>query len=375
VWIDPNRNGVQDPNEKGVDGLILTLHDMSNGGVKVATDTTANGGQYYFNDSNVPGKLKRGNNYEVRMSTGQNFIPTPKAIALGDTLQLSPKNTVGMLEPNLSDSDGSYNSDSSTIVIAVKTGQNSENDHNADIGLMGILPPDIHPNDLELHKIVVGDCKRKIGDEVTFKLFVKNVSTDPLAIADSIYVEDILAGNFTFISATAKQGIYNATTKLWGPIKLKTGESDTLTMKVKVNSSAGFEGGTVCNIAEIKSMVGDEDPDSSPGNGNKIEDDYALACVSVPIKICEARKDTIIISAPTGYTKYQWFRNGTKIDGATASTLEVGQAGDYSVEVEAQGCPAKNCCPAYVINDCECPEEICVPFVIKKTKSKGIPIK
>ena len=60
---------------------------------------------------------------------------------------------------------------------------------------------------------------------------------------------------------------------------------------------------------------------------------------------------------------------------ATKSTLEVGAAGDYRVEVSGGNCITKNCCPAYVIDFCECPAEICVPFVIKKTKAKGKLIK
>lgn len=740
IWFDADRDGIQDPNEKGLDGIIITLHDMQNGGVKVATDTSSKGGVYYFNDKNVPGGLKRNHNYQVRINLNQNFGQTPQllaksngrlsAVPLKDTLELSPKNTTGMTNPQLSDSDAGYNNDSTAAIINVKTGFNSENDHNADIGLMNLILPasvgdytwydlnrngiqdirkdpfgailgpelpaknvimelydsankfvksdttdaagkylidnltpaqyhikfnpvsypapdfvvtdkdkgtndsldndiervvyktanftlasdqhdprwdmgffripspeisdpcvcdstilyfpgdgvfsryiyrervtikatpggkwavipyhakkniytyglyeddgegyvdsidlskknyfftevpdslglyefkfshksqdgyalvatdgvdtlsigaicreikeqydnrldticanagvlqlqqnfpngiatyyflsdsgfvfkdgfnefelikealkrtplteldpkkykpnstitlylkwtpngypnlkgacpksiilDVHikeggtciiPNDIQLSKTLIGDCRRAVGDTVEFTIKAKNMTTNRSAMADSIYVEDVLSPNFTFISASGTQGAYNPNTKLWGPLRLMGGDSAMLTIKLKINQNGGFEGGTVCNIAEVKSMKG-TDIDSSPGNGNKTEDDYALACVSVPIKICEARKDTVIITAPEGYTSYQWFRNGVKINGATASTLEVGQAGEYSVEVSSQGCPAKNCCPAYVINDCVCPEDICVPFVIKQTKSRGKP--
>lgn len=71
VWFDQNRNGIQDPSEKGIDKIILTLHDMQNNEVEVGRDTTANGGQFYFNDFNVTGTLKRNHKYEVRMKTNQ----------------------------------------------------------------------------------------------------------------------------------------------------------------------------------------------------------------------------------------------------------------------------------------------------------------
>ena len=112
------------------------------------------------------------------------------------------------------------------------------------------------------------------------------------------------------------------------------------------------------------------DPDSKPYNGVKTEDDYDIAWVSVPLKICTERKDTVIISAPVGYAQYQWFKNGVKIVGATAQTLEVGAIGSYSVEVGNGQCPTKNCCPAIVEEECICPPDICVPFTTKKVKKK-----
>ncbi|WP_298351402.1 hypothetical protein [Runella sp.] len=153
---------------------------------------------------------------------------------------------------------------------------------------------------------------------------------------------------------------------------LAAGHTDTLTMTVKINNIGGFIGGTICNEAEIVAMSKKSgiDPDSKPYNGVKTEDDYDIACVSVPLKICTERKDTVIISAPVGYAQYQWFKNGVKIVGATAQTLEVGAIGSYSVEVGNGQCPTKNCCPAIVEEECICPPDICVPFTTKKVKKK-----
>ncbi len=228
------------------------------------------------------------------------------------------------------------------------------------------------PNDLELVKTLVGDCRREVGDEVEFKLIIKNNSPHLLASADSIYVKDMMPANFNFVKYVSTQGQYNTQTKHWGPLTLAAGDADTLTLTVKINNTGGFIGGTICNEAEIVAMSKKSgiDTDSAPNNGINTEDDYDIACVSVPLKICPARKDTVIISAPAGYAQYQWFKNGVKIDGATAQTLEVGAIGSYSVEVGDGQCPTKNCCPAIVEEECICPPDICVPFTTKKVKKK-----
>ena len=71
VWFDDNRDGIQDAYEPGIDGIVLTLHDMENGGAPIGTQTSHDGGQFYFNNTTVPGGLKYGHKYEIRMDTLQ----------------------------------------------------------------------------------------------------------------------------------------------------------------------------------------------------------------------------------------------------------------------------------------------------------------
>ena len=71
VWYDDNRDGIQDAYEPGIDGLLLTLHDMEDGGKQLATQKTHDGGQYYFNNTTVPTGLQFGHKYEIRMDTAQ----------------------------------------------------------------------------------------------------------------------------------------------------------------------------------------------------------------------------------------------------------------------------------------------------------------
>ncbi|MBO0930992.1 SdrD B-like domain-containing protein [Fibrella aquatilis] len=71
VWFDDNRNGIQDAYEPGVDGVVLELFDMGAGGTKVASTTSANGGQYVFNKNNVPGGPRYNRSYEIRLAMAQ----------------------------------------------------------------------------------------------------------------------------------------------------------------------------------------------------------------------------------------------------------------------------------------------------------------
>ena len=48
VWYDVNKDGVQDPGETSIAGVIVELYDMDNGGVLVGTATTDADGEYYF---------------------------------------------------------------------------------------------------------------------------------------------------------------------------------------------------------------------------------------------------------------------------------------------------------------------------------------
>ncbi|MFN8346064.1 MAG: SdrD B-like domain-containing protein [Spirosomataceae bacterium] len=291
------------------------------------------------------------------------FTLLEAAVKRGPITELDPKN----YRPN------------STISLYVKWEPFGASNHkgacqksmilNVNISNTGACTP---PNDLELTKTVVGDCRRQVGDQVQFKLVITNKTPDLTAIADSVFVEDMMSDNFTFVNYVATHGQYNALTGMWGPLKLAAGQSDTLTLTVTINNEGGFIGGSICNEAEVVAMSKKSGPDidSSPGNGIKSEDDYDIACVSVPLKICPERRDTLIISAPAGYASYQWFKNGVKIDGATAQTLEVGDIGEYSVQVSDGVCPTANCCPVIVEYECICPPDICIPFTTKKIKKK-----
>lgn len=235
-----------------------------------------------------------------------------------------------------------------------------------------VTPTTIPPVDLALTKTVLStDCKKQIGDNVVFKLLVRRQDLQTISVS-GISVKDSLSTFLTFVSATASKGTYDNTTKLWSGITLAKGDSAILEITAKISAVGGFYGGLVCNEAWIQTMNG-TDIDSEVGNKSETEDDFARACVSVPIKICQERDEIVIISAPAGYTSYQWYDDATgqPILGATLQNYSVTKAGKYSVRVNGNTCPNNSCCPIYVEDFCECKPNICVPFVVQKTKTRA----
>jgi hypothetical protein len=138
IWYDDNRNGIQDAYEKGVDGLVLTLHDMDNGGALVGTQTTKNGGQFYFNNTTLaPAILLPSRKYEIWMTSDQfPTIDLSKANnrggrAAAGTRQyfVSPANQGNPLTNSKGVLDGSV------VKIAVTTGDFGQNAHIADASI------------------------------------------------------------------------------------------------------------------------------------------------------------------------------------------------------------------------------------------------
>jgi hypothetical protein len=150
VWSDINDNGIQDPDEVGIDGVVLALHDLENGGIEVGKDTTAESGQFYFNDKNVAGGLKYKHKYEIRIDILQNSLKnnqyykfSPKGAASG--LNSEPnksKNfkTEAVSNDSLRDSDAQLVGNFGTVRLI--TGNIGETSHTFDVGLVKCIKPD-----------------------------------------------------------------------------------------------------------------------------------------------------------------------------------------------------------------------------------------
>ncbi|HNI43223.1 MAG TPA: SdrD B-like domain-containing protein [Chitinophagales bacterium] len=124
VWTDTDEDGIQDANEAGIDGITVLLFE---GSTQVGTATTANGGQWYFNDSNTTGGLKPNTAYTVRVQSS----------AFPSGQSLTNANADGTTNGDLRDSDASLVSGNAEI--AYTTSDYGKNDHTLDMGFRTAL--------------------------------------------------------------------------------------------------------------------------------------------------------------------------------------------------------------------------------------------
>ncbi|MFY7912685.1 MAG: SdrD B-like domain-containing protein, partial [Emticicia sp.] len=339
VFADNNGDGIQNTGDLPIANVKVYLLDGNTGAKLDSVLTTANGA-YKF-DSLLVGTYR----VQIVLPPGYTSFTLPNT---GDDTKDSDVGTTGL---------------SQLIVIDISKlpSDTLRNNPKIDAGLI----PSSTRVDLALKKTVLGDCKRKIGDSITFNIVVKR--EDNADIIVNAAVKDSLSTNFTFISATPSIGSYSNVSGMWTGINLAKGDSAVLTIVAKINQGSY---GLVCNDAWINFMDV-LDFDSQAGNKIETEDDFARACVSVPMPLCTARNERVILSAPVGYSAYQWYKNGQIIVGANDSFYTTNSIGEYTVTVDSGSCPANVCCPIYIEDFCDCPPTICVPFMINKTKTRS----
>lgn len=148
VWCDENENGIQDATEEGVDGINVQLFDSS--GALVGVTTTANGGQYYFNQDNVDSTGVTPDGMALNGFTGMSY-GTDYTIVFGEdqfsngefstnmgTYEITPMNDVNTnMNDNVdSDVDPANLNGSGLPFIAVTTDAVGCASHDYDLGLL-----------------------------------------------------------------------------------------------------------------------------------------------------------------------------------------------------------------------------------------------
>ncbi|MHA3789177.1 PKD domain-containing protein [Flavobacterium hauense] len=126
--------------------------------------------------------------------------------------------------------------------------------------------------DLSLTK-TVNNAAPLIGSSVTFEIIVTNSGPQG---ATNVQVTDQLPSGYSYVLASATEGIYNSATGIWAVGTLASGASESLLINGTVLPTGNY-----LNIAEVTTS-NVADPDSTPGNGVTTEDDYASA-VTVPV--------------------------------------------------------------------------------------------
>ena len=123
--------------------------------------------------------------------------------------------------------------------------------------------------DLSISK-TVSNATPDVGENVTFTVVVSNAG--PHA-ATGITVRDQLPAGVNLVSQTPTTGTYDTGTGIWQIPTLASGGSTTLSIL-----AAATTNNLATNTAEIIT-ADQQDPDSTPGNGNAGEDDIATASI------------------------------------------------------------------------------------------------
>jgi len=112
VWADTDQDGVQDPNEMGLDGVTMELYDAA--GNLIATTTTVNGGQYYFSAdgdgggqvwANAGDGLGFNTTYYVVAGGGGQFSGGSITVNTTTYTGLGPQDTGGGANADINDTD------------------------------------------------------------------------------------------------------------------------------------------------------------------------------------------------------------------------------------------------------------------------------
>ncbi len=131
VWLDTNRNGMQDSSEQGIAQVVLELWDTATD-TRISQTTTDNSGYYLFGGPyarNLPFGvfLKENAPYEIRIQKGQ--------LALNGLLPTTPEEG----SDRLIDSNGIERF--TDITTSFTTSYNGEHNHSYDFGFAAPAPP------------------------------------------------------------------------------------------------------------------------------------------------------------------------------------------------------------------------------------------
>jgi uncharacterized repeat protein (TIGR01451 family) len=116
----------------------------------------------------------------------------------------------------------------------------------------------------------------EVGTEVVFTLRVSNRGPSD---APGVVVTDRLPSGYTYL-ADDGGGRYDGRTGTWRVGTLRADTTSTLRVTVGVNPEGNY-----LTSAEV-TAAGQRDPDSTPGNGERNEDDYA-ECLTTPLALAD----------------------------------------------------------------------------------------
>ncbi|MCB0061595.1 MAG: discoidin domain-containing protein, partial [Caldilineaceae bacterium] len=208
VWNDANGDGIQDPDETSIQGVVVTLHNAA--GAQIASVTTNSDGEYFFSNAasgpqsgghaqyNVNGLTTNTQGYEVRIANAEGG--TQQSVLNG--LFVTAANSGANANGDLNDSDAMLSG--TTAVVAFDTGGPGVNNHSYDFGFSPLQPAD--PATLQIVKVVEGGT---VSDPFTvtvtgpngYNTTVNVVAGTPTALAN------LEAGQYTVVEASPAASI------------------------------------------------------------------------------------------------------------------------------------------------------------------------
>jgi uncharacterized repeat protein (TIGR01451 family) len=180
---------------------------------------------------------------------------------------------------------------------------------------------------LDLTKLV-SKSKAQLGEVISYTLLLTNTGNGP---ATNVVVRDSISSTVLILpgSVLTSTGTFSISSpvNVWTIASLPAGATATLAFSGSLTAA-----GIHYNTATI------------PGDTNTV-------CTTVPIKVCQGSDFAFQLNAPTQYSNYQWYRNGTAIPLATGSSYTATQVGDYTVQRINGQCPGGTCCPVIIEAD------------------------
>lgn len=219
VWIDTNRDGIQDAGEAGLANVKV---ELLSGTSVIATATTDQAGTYYF--SSASGTSTANKIYGLtRLTPNTDYtIKVPSTVTLNnEPYQLTHVNRGKSL---LIDSNALANGE--VPVAAENLPMSGANNETFDIGYIPINA------DISLNK-TIDKPKAKRGETVTYTIEVSN--TGP-ALANNVEITDQLPMGLTYSMPPyiASQGSYDSGTGKWTVGTVNVGAKATLTINAIV---------------------------------------------------------------------------------------------------------------------------------------------
>jgi len=175
VWEDSNKDGIQDPNEAALSGVVVNLYEAED---LVGTTTTDAKGHYYFGGIN---HTHMTNNNPVKTHTAYQVKIALNDAALGGRVPTVKDANTNTEDQRDSDGDnGSIDVASSTITFG--TGAAGQNNHNLDFGFKKLEPSiDIEKTTNSIDADTQAQAvSLKTGDVVTWGYIVTNNGNETL---------------------------------------------------------------------------------------------------------------------------------------------------------------------------------------------------